>query len=148
MKKVLKDREKALRYALNPFDQVSMNCYSASLKPLPKEPKEESRPTNSRQSAQRATKRILSVSKPNPLKTMLFHLSQDSDSTYPKKLKSYLDFLFKINFSNSIYVPLSLGKSEEPSKKYKIFIGRGNNSLLIKSVIKRRFWWEITFNQF
>lgn len=28
--------------------------------------------------------------------------------------------------------------------KYKVFIGRGNNSLLLKSLMKRRFWWEIT----
>lgn len=28
--------------------------------------------------------------------------------------------------------------------KYKVYIGKGNNSLLLKSLIKRRFWWDIT----
>ena len=28
--------------------------------------------------------------------------------------------------------------------KYKVCIGKGNNSLLVKSLMKRRFWWEIT----
>ena len=25
--------------------------------------------------------------------------------------------------------------------KYRFYVGRGNNSLLIKSLMKRRFWW-------
>lgn len=27
--------------------------------------------------------------------------------------------------------------------RYKMWIGPGNNSLLIKSLIKRRWWWQI-----
>ena len=27
--------------------------------------------------------------------------------------------------------------------RYKIYIGRGNNSNLVRSLIKRRFWWVI-----
>ncbi len=26
---------------------------------------------------------------------------------------------------------------------YKAFVGKGNNSILIKNVIKNRFWWNI-----
>lgn len=29
-------------------------------------------------------------------------------------------------------------KNEE---KYKFFVGKGNNSLLVASLLKRRFWW-------
>lgn len=27
--------------------------------------------------------------------------------------------------------------------RYKVYVGRGNNSLLIKSLIKRRYWLEL-----
>ena len=35
---------------------------------------------------------------------------------------------------------------EDPEKykaenKYKYYLGKGNNSLLVKSLMKRRFWW-------
>ena len=39
---------------------------------------------------------------------MTFQLNGDGDMNYCKKIKSYLDFLFKINFSNSIYANLDL----------------------------------------
>ena len=77
---------------------------------------------------------------------MTFHLSGEIDSTYSKKLKSFLDFIFKINYSNSIYVDLSLSKPEDTMVKPKMYIGRGNNSLLVKSIAKRRFWWDVTHN--
>jgi hypothetical protein len=60
-----------------------------------------------------------------------------------KKLKSFLDFIFKINYSNNIYVHLQLSQDIINIKKYKIYIGKGNNSLLIKSLIQRRFWLDI-----
>jgi len=83
------------------------------------------------------------ISKPSQQRTMSFQLNGEYDSQYMKRLKNFLDFLFKINFSNNIYVPLDLNKVDEISApvRYKIFIGKGNNSLLIKSLIKRRFWW-------
>jgi hypothetical protein len=39
---------------------------------------------------------------------MAFSLNPDSDGLYMKKLKSFLDFIFKINYSNKIYVNLQL----------------------------------------
>ena len=30
-----------------------------------------------------------------------------------------------------------------PPTRYKVFVGKGNNSLLIKSLLKRRFWLEL-----
>jgi hypothetical protein len=27
-----------------------------------------------------------------------------------------------------------------------MFIGKGNNCLLVKSIMKRRFWWQFTNN--
>lgn len=88
-------------------------------------------------------RRSVSISRQS--KYMAFNLNSDSDGQYVRKIKNFLDFLFKINYSNSIYVSLDLSKPEEtiaPSK-YKVYVGKGNNSLLVKSLIKRRFWWEI-----
>lgn len=51
----------------------------------------------------------------------------------------YIDFLWKINYSNSMYV-----KSSPEDITYKAYIGPGNNSLMIKSILKRRFWWSIS----
>ena len=67
-----------------------------------------------------------------------------SDEQYNKKIKSYLDFLFKINFSNQIYISLQLTALDDTisfnNSKYKVYVGPGNNSLLIKSLLKRREW--------
>ena len=27
-----------------------------------------------------------------------------------------------------------------------MFIGRGNNSLLVKTIMKKKFWWQVTKN--
>lgn len=55
------------------------------------------------------------------------------DSSYNKKLKNFLDFIFKVNFSNNIYVDLTLSKYEYPKdcRSYKVYVGRGNNSNLV-----------------
>jgi hypothetical protein len=34
-------------------------------------------------------------------------------------------------------------KPTSPASTYKAFIGRGNNSILIKNCLKSRFWWNI-----
>jgi hypothetical protein len=43
-------------------------------------------------------------------------------------------------------VPLHLSQDMVNIKKYKVYIGKGNNSLLVKSLIQRRFWLEIVDN--
>jgi hypothetical protein len=88
-------------------------------------------------------KRVVQISKPTNAKTMCFQLSGDGDGQYMKKLKNFLEFLFKINYSNNIYVPLNIPKPDETINyiRYKAYVGKGNNSLLVKSLIKRRFWW-------
>ena len=52
------------------------------------------------------------------------------------KLQSYHNFILKINLSNGILI--------KPEKiPYRIFIGKGNNSELIRNVIKERWWWQL-----
>lgn len=48
-----------------------------------------------------------------------------SDTVYEKKIISYTMFLYKINYTNNVYVDLSLSS---PNKKIKVKIGKGNNS--------------------
>ena len=144
MKHALKQREKQLRYSLSPFNDVTIKCCSASLKPISREGPQT--PSPSKHTAKTSSRRILAVPKPSYTRTMSFHLAGDLDSTYSKKLKSFLDFIFKINYSNGIYVDLSLSKPEDTVIKHKMYIGRGNNSLLVKSIAKRRFWWQVTHN--
>jgi hypothetical protein len=62
---------------------------------------------------------------------MIFGMSNvTSDTIYEKKITTFIEFLYKINFSNSIYVDLSLsGNANRYTKKtYKVFVGPGNNS--------------------
>jgi len=49
-----------------------------------------------------------------------------------------------INFANGVYRELDIQKYDEP---FKIFVGNGNNSNLIKSIIKKRFWFDVTKNR-
>jgi len=73
--------------------------------------------------------------------SMVFRMSDYiADTVYDRKISSYIKFLYKVNFSNCIYSDLSLNN---PGKTYKVKVGLGNNSELIKMLIKRRFWLEI-----
>ena len=60
-------------------------------------------------------------------------------NTSENKIELYRDFLWKINFSSGLYVDAEL----ELKKSFKVFVGGGNNSVLVKSLMKRRFWWVI-----
>ena len=55
------------------------------------------------------------------------------------KIEMYRDFLWKINFTNSLFVEPLVEREES----YKVFIGKGNNSMLVRGLMKRRFWWTI-----
>jgi len=52
------------------------------------------------------------------------------------KIISYLDFVKKINFSNNLIV-----NSTYP---YKVFVGKGNNSPVVKNCVKNRWWLQLT----
>ena len=55
-----------------------------------------------------------------------------------EKILNYIDFLWKVNYSNAMYV-----KPTSEETVYRAYIGPGNNSLMLKSILKRRFWWNI-----
>ena len=62
-----------------------------------------------------------------------------SDNCILEKINKFREFLFVLNFSNRTYRPLDLEKYSQPLK---YFVGRGNNSNLIRSLMKKRFWFE------
>lgn len=55
----------------------------------------------------------------------------------------FRDFLWKVNYSNGLFV-ITPGES---GGVYKAYVGKGNNSLMIKGILKRRGWWTIVENQ-
>ncbi len=124
-----------------------MVCCSLSIERPPQNNKSLFTPPAVRSSSSQISRRKIEITRPNN-KFMSFNCNEDYDGMYMKKLKSFLDFLFKVNYSNNIYVCLSLSSKDESinTYKYKAYIGTGNNSLLIKSLLKRRFWIEIVEN--
>lgn len=66
---------------------------------------------------------------------------QSRQDVITEKVNKYRQFLFVLNFSNGMYRNMELSQYEIPLKFY---VGRGNNSNLIKSLMKKRFWFEET----
>lgn len=54
-----------------------------------------------------------------------------------------------INLAHKIYDPINLkdANSFKPEQRYKFYLGKGNNYLLVKSLLKRRFWWTVQEDQ-
>ena len=52
----------------------------------------------------------------------------------------YRDLLWKVLFSYEIIASIPL----EYEHRLKVFIGKGNNSGLIRGLVKRRIWFAIT----
>ena len=58
----------------------------------------------------------------------------------PFEMYYYRDFMWKVAFSNGLLVePVEVYEG-----KLKMFIGPGNNSNLIKGIMRRRPWWTVT----
>lgn len=49
-----------------------------------------------------------------------------------------------MQWSYGIFSEMDGQEDIKADKKYKVWIGNGNNSPLIKQLMKRRFWWQIT----
>ena len=64
---------------------------------------------------------------------------EDKRGQGENKVEIYRDFLWKVNFSNGLYVDGEV----ELKKPYKVYVGNGNNSSLIKILMKRKFWWVL-----
>ncbi len=64
---------------------------------------------------------------------------KDKDKYLELKEKYYREFLHKINLSNGV-VKVFPKQSFTP---YKYFIGKGNNSMIVRACFKQRFWWSM-----
>jgi len=69
---------------------------------------------------------------------MVFKLN-GKDNCIIEKVNKYREFLFMLNYSNRLYRPLDLECYPSPLKFY---IGNGNNGNLIRSLMRKRFWFE------
>ncbi len=61
---------------------------------------------------------------------------------------SYREFIFKVHFAHNVYMDLTKNDTDpsftiKNDAKYKAWVGPGNNCLLVKGLIKRRFWWNL-----
>lgn len=62
-----------------------------------------------------------------------FSINQ-SKKKYATNYQDFCLFISSLNKIRSIQTPIVL---------YKAFVGKGNNSILVKNAIKNRFWWNI-----
>lgn len=65
--------------------------------------------------------------------------SRNKPFSIPFERYYYKDFIWKVAFSNG----LLLNPVPEDTK-LKVYVGRGNNSQLVRSLIRRRNWWVFT----
>jgi hypothetical protein len=54
-------------------------------------------------------------------------------------MEIYRDFLWKVNYANRLFV----GTPVSVENGYRAFVGSGNNSLMVKSILRRRMWWTL-----
>lgn len=71
--------------------------------------------------------------------------SEYSNPIYEGRITSYREFLFRLNWTHGQYYDMEQPEEEAicRERRLKAWIGGGNNSPLVKELIKRRFWWQI-----
>ena len=64
---------------------------------------------------------------------------KDKDKFFELKERYYKEFLAKINVTNNIVVHFP----KQTFTPYKYYVGKGNNSILVRNCLKSRFWWSM-----
>jgi hypothetical protein len=64
---------------------------------------------------------------------------KDKERYLDLKERHYRAFLMKVNKSNNCNTPFPISTFTP----YKYYIGRGNNSILVRAALKQRFWWSM-----
>ena len=64
---------------------------------------------------------------------------KDKEKYFELKEKYYREFLARITVSNGLKMKFPKGTFPP----YKYYIGRGNNSMLVRACLKQRFWWSM-----
>lgn len=60
------------------------------------------------------------------------------EDIFIKKMTLLRDFNFKINYASNLFI-----QNPVNNPSYKIAIGHGNNSEMIKRLFKQRWYWQI-----
>ena len=64
------------------------------------------------------------------------------ETVYEAKVKAYREFVFVIHFAHSRFDSIVIPSEPVlPELRYKAFVGRGNNCLLLKGLLRKRYWW-------
>ena len=63
------------------------------------------------------------------------------------KEKILRNLLEVINYQNNINIPVYPNVNQVWSSGYKFFIGKGNNSVMVRKVLKQRWWWSANDNK-
>ncbi|EAS00525.2 tubulin-tyrosine ligase family protein (macronuclear) [Tetrahymena thermophila SB210] len=58
-----------------------------------------------------------------------------------QKMENYRDFINILNYSNNLIIPYNLSNPNPPL--YKVYIGLGNNGILVRQIFKSRWWWQL-----
>ena len=66
---------------------------------------------------------------------------KEKDLANSKREQAYKEFMLKMNFSFHVSVKVPV---EKTFTAYKYFLGKGNNSIMLKSMMKTRWWWVQT----
>ena len=64
---------------------------------------------------------------------------KEKDKYLELREKYYREFLMQINRSNNVLIPFP----KQTFTPYKYYIGKGNNSILVRNCLKQRFWWSM-----
>lgn len=67
-----------------------------------------------------------------------------ADKIYFKKINSFFTFALKVLYSNNLPISKIFLSDKYTGEKVKVYVGNGNNKYLIISLLKRRFWMEVT----
>jgi tubulin--tyrosine ligase len=56
------------------------------------------------------------------------------------KISGMRDFFFSLNLGHNLVVQ---PPSEKASSVYRAYVGKGNNHILVRMILKQRWWWSI-----
>ena len=46
-------------------------------------------------------------------------------------------------YMHTLPARITASETHKPNNHYKFYVGKGNNSVLVRSLLKQRFWWQL-----
>lgn len=91
---------------------------------------------NTSQNSKKVYTQIAAIAKANDKTTVRVSSQFERGAPENQKYLVFLDYLYKVSFSFGVVC-----RSPTHQMTYKYFIGKGNNSSLVRSLLKARWWW-------